>query len=372
MTLSGSGVLISMRYGDKDGFNEIYDDNGELVLHTSEKALVVEENIVPTFKSTWRYYGGEYLMEPSKGTIYLTNERLVFINIPERMFAIGGDEARAVSTKVGKSFELGDLSSGSAVREYFEIPNIEVMASERKEGVVSVGEMVNLYVLSSGNQYHLSMVLPSDSDLLNRLMNKRVDNLDQLVNNLKDYFQKDDWMFTEAEKSIHLKPAAREFQNVPASSGGAPDTEADFGPSTSTTIEPARSFDPKIPFKRLRDRPGQGSVKYFQTLYRKGLIKDEIYRTLMGKYGMEPATDQESNNDQHPSLGVDVGPSDGHDDISVSDEMGLAYHEEREETDEELLNILNDTLSDFTDEPEESVSMAEKEVSSNIPEDEEE
>jgi signal transduction histidine kinase len=48
------GVLISMRYGDKDGFNEIYDDNGELMLHPNEKALVIEEGVVPTLKSTWR------------------------------------------------------------------------------------------------------------------------------------------------------------------------------------------------------------------------------------------------------------------------------------------------------------------------------
>ena len=67
--------MIYMRYGDKDGFKEIYDENGDLVLHPNEKTLVVEEGVVPTLKSTWRYYGGDYLLEPSKGTIYLTTER---------------------------------------------------------------------------------------------------------------------------------------------------------------------------------------------------------------------------------------------------------------------------------------------------------
>ncbi|MBN1540407.1 MAG: hypothetical protein JW939_09705 [Candidatus Thermoplasmatota archaeon] len=351
-----------MRYGDKDGYNEIYDSNGELILHPNEKALVVEENVVPTFKSTWRYYGGDYLLEASKGTIYLTNERLIFINIPERMFAIGGDEARAVSTDMDRSLEFSNLSAGATTREYFEVPNIEMMASEKKEGAVSLGEMVNLYILSSGNQYHISMVLPSDSDLLKRLMNKRVGNLDQLVNNLKDYFQKDDWMFTEAEKSIYLKPQEKEPLTGPSLSAGVTDEEEGTGASTPPQIEP-QPFDPTIPARRLRDGPGEGSVAYFQTLYRKGLIRDDIYRRLMEQYGIPPETGLERINDTGPSAktGEDLsreGPSP--DDAAP------------QETDEELLTMLNETLSDFSDESEEITPAVEDNKTQPAAEDEQE
>ncbi|MGA1820026.1 MAG: hypothetical protein ACMUHU_03355 [Thermoplasmatota archaeon] len=333
-----------MKYGDKDGFREVYDDEGELLLHPNEKVLVSEENVVPTFKSTWRYYGGDYLLEPSKGTIYLTNERLVFINIPERMFAIGGEEARAVGSEVEKSFELGDLTPGAVTREFFDIPNLEVMASEKKEGAVSVGEMVNVYVLSSGNQFHLSMVLPSDSDLLKRLMNKRVENLDQLVNNLKDYFQKDDWMFTEQEKKVFIK----DIPKVPEGPKGLPpagDQKPKASPQQPVRKEEPTSFDPNIPRRRINDPPGDGSVGYFQNLYRKGLIRDDIYRRLMAQYGIDPNASFGDNAGQAgPAYPV---PEED------SEEQGMSVAPSAE-TDDELLSMLDDTLSDFSDELEEA------------------
>jgi len=338
-----------MKYGDKDGFREVYDDNGELILHPNEKVLVSEENVVPTFKSTWRYYGGDYLLEPSKGMIYLTNERLVFINIPERMFAIGGEEARAVGSDVEKSFELGDLTPGSTSREYFDIPNIEVMASEKKEGAVSVGEMVNVYVLSSGNQFHLSMVLPSDSDLLKRLMKKRVENLDQLVNNLKDYFQNDDWMFTEQEKKFFVKSIPK----VPAGPKGpvpGKEVKPKESPQLPTQSEGPIVFDPTIPKRRINDPPGSGSVGYFQNLYRKGLIRDEIFRRLMAQYGIDPNAPV-SDIEREPFQ--TMAASDVEDVESETGEPVLSGN------DDELLSMLDDTLSDFSDEFEEAEAISE-------------
>ncbi len=338
-----------MRHGDKDGYNEIYDDNGELLLHPNERKLVIEENVVPTLKSTWRYYGGDYLLEPSKGTIVLTNERMVFINIPERMFAIGGgEEARAMSSSMEKSFELGDLSSGSVQREYFEIPNIEVMASERKEGAVSVGVMVNVYILSSGNQFHLSMVLTEDSDLLKRLMNKRVDNLDELVNNLKDYFRKTEWMFTEQEKKFY-KDVDLSIPHGPGKDfkGGISQDIPSVPSAPKKIMDASRTFDPKIPQSRIGDRVGQKSVEYFNTLFRKGLIKEEIFRRLMSQYGIDadiqirnPYGKERASPDNGSSITAD-GES-----VSSPDEMG--------ENDDELLGLLDDTLADFSDEVEEA------------------
>jgi hypothetical protein len=351
--------LISMRYGDKDGFNEIYDGNGELVLHNNEKTLVVEENVVPTFKSTWRYYGGDYLLEPSKGTIYLTTERLVFINIPERMFAIGEDESRAVGSAMEKNFELGDMSPGAATREFFEIPNIEIMASERKEGAVSVGEMVNVYVLSSGNQFHLSMVLTSDSDLLKRLMNKRVQNLDELVNNLKDYFQKTEWMFTDAEKKIYGGSTQDKIPSLPSTPSRSDQIPQIPKAPRQKAPEPSSTYNPTIPRSRVSDGVGKGSVRYFQNLFRKGLIKEEIYRRLMGQYGIDP--DSAISDDPGPPIQQKVSPGslvkeEPPEPVveKVVEPASMEPEAPPVEDDEELLSMLNDTLSDFSDDPEEA------------------
>jgi len=339
-----------MKHGDKDGYNEIYDDNGELILHPNERKLVIEENVVPTLKSTWRYYGGDYLLEPSKGSIILTNERMVFINIPERMFAIGGgEEARAMSSSMERNFELGDLSSGSALREYFEIPNIEIMASERKEGAVSVGVMVNVYILSSGNQFHLSMVLTEDSDLLKRLMNKKVDNLDELVNNLKDYFRKTEWMFTEQERKFYMDMDVSMPEASRKDMTGGMSPEIPTVPSAPRkSVETPKTFDPRIPAARIGDRVGEKSVEYFNTLFRKGLIKEEIFRRLMSQYGIDP--DIQISNPyamRGPSpdngIGARVASPGQRTDTGTS-----------EEVDEELLGLLDDTLADFSDDVEEA------------------
>lgn len=335
-----------MKYGDKDGFNEIYDQDGEIILNPDEKKLVVEENVVPTLKSTWRYYGGEYLLEPSKGTIYLTNERLVFINIPERMFAIGGDdEARAMSQTGGRSFELGDSAPGGAVREYFEIPNIEVMASEKKEGAVSLGEMVNVFILSSGNQFHLSMVLTSDSDLLKRLMNKKVDNLDELVNNLKDYFRKTEWMFNEAEKKLY-QGLSKEITGSTETAGIG--TGIDDGPASRPKI-PSKPVIKHKPLPKVSGRLGKQSIEYFEKLYRKGLIKEEIYNRLVVEYGggnvkdEEPEASPQPEEEEIPDAEEEEVPEASEDLPPQEEEAGIPG-------DDELLNMLDETLSDFSDE----------------------
>jgi hypothetical protein len=352
-----------MRYGDKDGFKEIYDEKGELILHPGEKILVAEENVVPSLKSTWRYYGGEYLLEPSKGTIYLTNERFVFINIPERMFAIGNnDEARAMSAPVQSSFELGDMSPGAAVREFFEIPNIEIMGSEKKEGAVSVGVMVNVFILSSGNQYHLSTVLTSESELLMRLMNKQVDNLDQLVNNLKDFFRKTEWMFMEGEKKLYASRGAE--KEKPKEQPRIPD---------QPSVTPPRNVPPPVsrgpippPVRPVRQTPvnrevGAKSKEYFDNLYRKGLIKEDIYRKLVVQYQVaEPVErvkqEMPAKEDippletPEPAQPVEEGPAVAEAVEPPPEPEAPHIDQPEKEQDDDLLNMLSDTLSDLKDE----------------------
>jgi hypothetical protein len=328
---AASKAGMAMRYGDRDGFGSVYDNNGDLILHQDERVLIIEENVIPSLKTTWRYYGGEYLLEPSKGNVYLTNERMVFINIPERMYAIGGtSETRAMASSDGSSFGIGGLPTGGSQREFFEIPNIEIMASEKREGAVSVGQMVNVYVLSSGNQFHLSMVLANDSDLMNRLMNKRIKALDELVNNLKQYFQQTDWMYNDIEKSMLKKGQNLPDQKAPQkavekvqSDGRQPRTVPEVHYSTQS-IEVSRTPMRKTP------KLGQEQVKYFDNLLSKGLITKDVFEKLVGEYS------QERTQERPPS-------SQPKEQVKAEDAMQKETSENM--SDQDLLDILSGAMS---------------------------
>ncbi|MCU0798485.1 MAG: hypothetical protein MUC62_02290 [Candidatus Thermoplasmatota archaeon] len=375
-----------MRHGDRDGYKVVYDHNGQPMLHPNERKLVVEENVIPTLKSTWRYYGGEYLLEPSKGTIVLTNERLIFINTPERMFAIGGgEEARAMAAASDKTFEIGEGAQGGSVREYFEIPNIEIMASEKKEGAVSVGEMVNVFILSTGNQFHLSMVLPKDSGLLSRLMNKRVQSLDELVNNLKDLFKQTEWMYNEQEKRM-----IGAGTTAPSSSGAqatqkqsqqtVPTIPGIRAPPVSSKPMTANTDAPTGPSSRppLDEKGGKQSLVYFENLYKKGLIKEDIYRKLVSQYKEQgpprPVADKKPTLPPPvPAVPKQKAPmetlqrqSSGHEledlEVPMDGELEVLSPEAAPEplgkSDDELLSILDSTLNELGDEPPETPSNA--------------
>jgi len=370
-----------MKYGDEDGYNSIYDGNGDPILHPKERVLTKEEAVVPTLKSTWRYYGGEYLIDPSKGTLYLTNERMIFINIPERMVAIGGgDQMRAMSSssKMGTSFSLGDLAPEATIREYFDIPNIEIMASERKEGAVSVGLMVNVYILSSGNQYHLSMVLDEESDLLKRLMNKSVRSSDELVKNLKDFFKRTDWMFLEAEKGLYDDVIAQQPEEE------IPEKEAPARRPVLRSPKPAPQPSPRQPAKpisrHINKRLESKSLEYFENLYSKGLITEDIYRRLMKEYGLTDSAlrtgakeadekERASVPAREPIQDTGLAPEQvtgekAYPEADISTTTAGAQTETTgpaggaEGSDEDLIGMLSDTLSDISETPQEAPGTA--------------
>jgi hypothetical protein len=191
-----------MRVGEKDGLNEIYKVDGNLILNEDEKIIVTDENFMPTIRTTWGYFGGQDLMEPAKGTAYLTDQRLVFIVMFEAIMKIKPGEGTAAgpqsyAMKLDSVTDMQKLDTGSGVREYFEIPIKEIIACEIKEGVVSSGLHVNAYILSKGEQYHLSFVTPPNSELHKRFKQNQVANVDELTKNLKDHFENTNWIYIE-------------------------------------------------------------------------------------------------------------------------------------------------------------------------------
>ncbi len=193
-----------MRVGDKDGFGEIYNEDGSLVLKDGEEILVTEVNFIPTIRTTWGYFGGDDLMESAKGTAFLTNQRFVFIVMFDAIQKIKPGEGtpsgpQSYAMKLDSVMDLQKIDPELGVREYFEIPIKEILACEIKSGVVSSGEHINVYILSKGEQCHLSFVAPPDSELLKRFRNNQVQNVDELTKNLKEHFQNIDWMYIDKE-----------------------------------------------------------------------------------------------------------------------------------------------------------------------------
>ena len=193
-----------MRVGEKDGLGEIYNEDGSLILKEDEKVIVQDVNFIPTLKTTWGYFGGEELLESAKGTAYLTNQRLVFVVMFEGIMKIKPGEGAALgptsyAMKLDSVTDLEKIDPGKATREYFEIPVKEILACEIKSGVVSSGEHINAYILSKGEQYHLSFVATEDSELLKRFRQNQVSNVNELTKNLKEHFENTDWIYLKEE-----------------------------------------------------------------------------------------------------------------------------------------------------------------------------
>jgi len=194
-----------MQSGDVDGLNKVYSENGEIILNDGEEVLVQEKDLVPAIKSTWGMFGGEDLIEPSKGDVFLTNQRLIWIkNIESVIQRIGTTSATTVAPESYamrmRSSNLQNIDAKKGVRDYFEIPIKEILACEIKGELVSGGSQINAYLLSKGEQLHLTFVVAEDSGLLKRFQQNTVDNVDELTNNLKSYFENTDWIYLKEEE----------------------------------------------------------------------------------------------------------------------------------------------------------------------------
>ena len=194
-----------MEFGEVDGLEKIYTQEGKPILNEGEEILVHEEEFIPQLKTTWSYFGGENLLNPGIGEGYLTNQRLIYITKLERSIQrIGQTSGTAVTPqtyamKMDTVTKLEAIQSVKGARDYFDIPIKEIIACEIKTGMFSGGTQVIAFILSKGEQVKLLFVLPETSELLKRFKQNQVENVDELTNNLKKYYENNDWVYPQSD-----------------------------------------------------------------------------------------------------------------------------------------------------------------------------
>jgi hypothetical protein len=193
-----------MEYGDRDGLNKVYTPEGQVLLNEDEEILVQEDSI-PQLMSTWRTFGGDYLLNPSEGEFILTNQRLIYLaNLESNITRIHQSSTTVTAPshyamKMKSVHSLKNIDEKEGIRDFFEIPVKEIIACTINSGLVSGGHQIYAYILSKGEQYHLTFIAIEGSDLLRRFQQNQVDNVDELTKNLKDYFENTDWIYVKEE-----------------------------------------------------------------------------------------------------------------------------------------------------------------------------
>jgi hypothetical protein len=201
-----------MQAGDKDGLNKVYKEDGQVILNEGEEILVHERELVPQIKTTWGHFGGEDRIEPSKGDMYLTNQRLVYVkNLEGVIKRIGTTSAttaapQTYAMRMGTASNLQNIAIDKGVRDYFEIPIKEILGCEIKSGLVSGGSQIYAYLLSKGEQLNLKFVVPENSELLKRFEQNQVESTEELTKNLKVYFENTDWIYLKEEEPEVKQP----------------------------------------------------------------------------------------------------------------------------------------------------------------------
>jgi len=267
-----------MKIGEADGAGVIYDESGDIILHEGEKVLLKEDDFVPELLTTWGYFGGEPLIEKGPGAGYLTTERFIYIQNVETTATIGGKTDTLSSTsgfvKIKDQKKLGKAQT----HDYFEVLNKEILACEVRNSKLANAELVNIYILSKGEQCHMSVALPTNSPLLERFKQKLVANSNELVKNIKDYFQNTNWIYSDEEKALlgvtdePGDPEAVTGQLTQAQKAEIEKKVEDMKKSRVVKGPPAQPKPPEEKIRLLEDR------------YRKGHVSKDIYEKLKAEY----------------------------------------------------------------------------------------
>ncbi len=125
-----------MRVGDIGGLDDIYDNSGKLILKQGEQVLrKVENDNIDVYRGKFGLTARTLLGHTKeKGTLYLTDRRLVFIRNPDPWLAFQTyGTPFELATGLGKARYARDLKS-LGLRSFVEISYSEVRSFRSKKG----------------------------------------------------------------------------------------------------------------------------------------------------------------------------------------------------------------------------------------------
>jgi len=193
-----------MRIGSKEGRGTLYDIDGNFLKRENERILVKVEDFSPKLKTTWGFFGGDNILETTKGTGFLTNQRFVYIAEDESVSSvsqIAGTRKVGAKVRMPKNMQLRSFQADNIeAKDFFEIPIKEILACEIKGGMSEGTYHINAYILSKGEQFHMFFGATDEDPLYQRFKNKQVDKVDTLVQNIKEYFKNTEWIFVTKEE----------------------------------------------------------------------------------------------------------------------------------------------------------------------------
>lgn len=101
-----------MRYGDLSGLDVVYTKDGKPILHDEE----IKQNI----KTRWSMYNKDgRVMRHLKGTIYVTDKRVIFIRKPPGLHQLFNEPDLGLATALGEFAESSEVKAKGGY-EYIE------------------------------------------------------------------------------------------------------------------------------------------------------------------------------------------------------------------------------------------------------------
>ena len=138
-----------MRIGDVDGRGVIYDRDGGLILEKGEQLIRAYRDYYATITTCWRPYLKHISFDGNagKGTVYLTDRRLVFVRVPNPFETLKQDSTPyALPTGFAKSMRAKWILKARGM-EFCEVRYDDIAAYRKKRWGT------RFYLLVDGKEY---------------------------------------------------------------------------------------------------------------------------------------------------------------------------------------------------------------------------